>query len=91
MKTAMHKLIEYFEQQLSLQKNSQIKYTGGEAYFDALDVCKNALKEEKLQWTGAYVQAKMENHTMPYGVEYLNKVAKAEEEAERHYNETFNQ
>lgn len=40
-------LIEYFEQQLRLQRESKIKYTGEEAYFDALDVCKNTLKAKQ--------------------------------------------
>ncbi len=41
---SVHKLKEYFEQQLSLQRSSEIKYTGEEAYFDAVDVCNNTLK-----------------------------------------------
>lgn len=44
MENSLEKLIEYFEQQLNLQRSSEIKYTGEEAYFDAVDVCKNALK-----------------------------------------------
>lgn len=44
MENTLEKLIEYFEQQLKMQRESQIKYTGEEAYFDAVDVCKNALK-----------------------------------------------
>lgn len=44
MEDTLEKLIEYFEQQLKLQRESKIKYTGEEAYFDSVDVCKNALK-----------------------------------------------
>ena len=45
-KQKIEKLINYFEQQLRLQRSSEIKYTGEEAYFDAVDVCKNALKSD---------------------------------------------
>lgn len=44
MENTLEKLIEYFEQQLRSQRESDIKYTGEEAYFDSVDVCKNALK-----------------------------------------------
>jgi len=44
MEDTLEKLLEYFEQQLNLQRSGEIKYTGEEAYFDAVDVCKNELK-----------------------------------------------
>jgi NTP pyrophosphatase (non-canonical NTP hydrolase) len=48
-KTAIQKLIEYFEQQLSLQRSSEIKYTTEEALVDAIDVCKNAQKTKEIE------------------------------------------
>lgn len=49
VESVIEKLIVYFEQQLSLQRSSEIKYTGEEAYFDAVDVCKNAIKIKNRQ------------------------------------------
>ncbi len=40
----LSKLIEYFEQQLRLQRSSEIKYTTEDALVDAIDVCKNIVK-----------------------------------------------
>lgn len=52
--TAIQKLIEYFQQQLDLQKTSEIKYTTEEAFVDAIDICKNSLKIEKEQIKEAF-------------------------------------
>lgn len=55
METVLQELIKYFEQQLSLQRESNIKYTGEEAFFDALEICRNAFKtKEKKQLINAY-------------------------------------
>jgi hypothetical protein len=32
----------------------------------------------------------MKNNKLPYGMEYLNKLAKVEEQAEKYYNNNFN-
>jgi hypothetical protein len=44
MEKELEKLIEYFEQQLRLQRSNEIKYTAEDAYIDVIDVCKNVLK-----------------------------------------------
>jgi len=55
MKTAMQEAILYFEQQLSLQRTSKIKYTTEEALVDAIQVCKNAANTiERNQIIDAY-------------------------------------
>ena len=38
-----------------------------------------------------YIDLKMKNNKLPYGMQYLNKLTKLEEEAEQSYNETFKQ
>lgn len=40
----LQKLIDYFSQQLSMQVKGEIKYSGSEAYEDAMEVCQNLLK-----------------------------------------------
>ncbi len=53
------KLEEYFEQQLNLVKTGTIKYTGEEAFMDALDVTKNyfrtatQLSSQQMRWVKA--------------------------------------
>jgi hypothetical protein len=75
--TAVEHLIEYFEQQLRLQRESKIKYTAEEAYIDALDVCKNAYNtKEKQQIIEAYNEGHVAN--------------KYKADSEQYYNEQFN-
>ena len=38
-----------------------------------------------------YIDLKMKNNKLPYGMQYLNKLSKLEEEAEQYYNKTFKQ
>ncbi len=38
---------------------------------------------------GTYIDLKIKNNKLPYGLDYLNKLAKVEEEAEQYYNEKF--
>jgi len=38
-----------------------------------------------------YIDLKMKNNKLPYGMQYLNKLTKLEEEAEKYYNKTFKQ
>lgn len=38
---------------------------------------------EKQDFIGAYLDKKMKNHGLPYGMAYLNKVARHEEDAEK--------
>ena len=40
---------------------------------------------------GTYIDLKIKNNKLPYGLEYLNKLAKVDEEAKQYYNETFKQ
>ena len=54
--TAISKLINYFEQELRLHKTGEYKFTVEEKLFDAIEVCKNAIKLEKQQIKDAYNQ-----------------------------------
>jgi len=47
-------------------------------------------KEQKKELViGTYIDLKIKNNKLPYGLEYLNKLAKVEEKAKQYYNEKF--
>lgn len=47
-------------------------------------------KEQKKELViGTYIDLKIKNNKLPYGLEYLNKFAKLEEKAKQYYNEKF--
>jgi hypothetical protein len=49
-------------------------------------------KEQKKQLViFFYIDLKMKNNKLPYGMKYLNKLSKLEEEAEQYYNKTLKQ
>jgi hypothetical protein len=57
---------------------------------DVMKKAKMMEKEQKKQLVIAtYVDLKMKNNKLPYGLEYLNKLADLEEEAENYYNKHF--
>jgi hypothetical protein len=39
---------------------------------------------------GTYIDLKMKDYKLPYGMKYLDKISELEEEAEQYYNQTFN-
>jgi hypothetical protein len=58
--TPIQELKEYFEQQLRLYRNSEIKYTTEEALVDAIQVCQNATTKEQQAFEDAF-EAGQEN------------------------------
>jgi hypothetical protein len=59
-------------------------------FLEELNKAKEMEKEQiKAFVVGTYVDLKMKNNKLPYGIEYLNKLAIIEEKAEQYYNETF--
>ena len=54
------------------------------------DKATELLEEEKRQIVGAYVQGKMDEHDLPYGMAYLSKLNSSEQSAEQYYNQTYN-
>lgn len=48
-----------------------------------------AERMHKEQIIGTYVHLKMKNNKLPYGMKYVMKLQKIEDEAEQYYNETF--
>ena len=57
-----------------------------------LEQAKEMEKEQKKELVIAtYTYLKMKNNKLPYGMKYLNKLSKLEEEAEEYYNQTFKQ
>jgi len=73
--TIMSKMVEYFEQQLSIQRTSNIKYSTEEALLDAVDVCKNAIKIERQQIEEAFVAGdERGTNNIPFNAEqYFNQ------------------
>lgn len=44
------------------------------------------MNNEKQKFIGEYLDKKMKNHGLTYGIAYLSKLANAEEEAEKKWN-----
>jgi predicted DNA-binding protein YlxM (UPF0122 family) len=55
-KTIVQQLKGYFEQQLSLHEDGEIKYTTKEALEDAVEVCKKAISVEKKQLVNFHIE-----------------------------------
>lgn len=89
-RTVLQELIEYFEQQLALQRESNIKYTGEEAFFDALDICKNAYStKEKQQIKDAFNQGYREGFTDGNNWSENEKDVAEFEDADNYYKNKF--
>ena len=59
---------------------------------ELLEQAKQMEKGQKKELViGTYIDLKIKNNKLPYGLEYLNKLAKVDEEAKQYYNETFKQ
>jgi len=82
--TVVSKLLEYFEQQLRIQRTSNIKYSTEEALLDAVDVCKNAIKVERQQIEEAYQSGG--TNALKYIRDYPIYVTK-----EEYYNQKYTQ
>ncbi len=79
--TAVEWLIEQIE---------QYTLTFGPIPSYKLNHLKQQAKEmEKEQIIGTYVHLKMKNNKLSYGMKYIMKLQKIEDDAERYYNETF--
>lgn len=76
MKTAMQMLIDDLDAELKAK-----------GIFPNWDMY---LEEEKRHIVGAYVQGKMDEHDLPYGMAYLSKLNSSEQSAEEYYNQTYN-
>lgn len=80
MKTAMQQLIEWYD-----KHREQIIFSD-----TIIKKATELLEEEKRQIVGAYVQGKMDEHDLPYGMAYLSKLNSSEQSAEQYYNQTYN-
>ena len=77
--------------QIVLDKLNHLEAEYGRQYPQFASWLIEGLETEKQQIIGNYVQGRMCKHNLPYGLEYLNKVAQAEEDAEQYYSSTFKQ
>ena len=83
--TVVSKLIEYFEQQLRIQRTSNIKYSTEEALLDAVDVCKNAIKVERQQIEEAH------QNGFYCGNDVANGLLPEHSSSSDYYNQTYTQ
>jgi len=82
MKTAVEWLFNQIPDHLRLTQSG----------FEMLQQAKEMDEEQKKQLViFFYIDLKMKNNKLPYGMQYLNKLTKLEEEAEKYYNKTFKQ
>lgn len=90
MKTVVKELLEYFEQQLRLHRSSEIKYTTEEAWVDAINIYKNALKtKEAEQIKAAFNQGYREGFDDAESDVGSDKDVREFDDAKNYYNETF--
>jgi hypothetical protein len=75
-----------------IEENTLIEYIAREEWEDIIDYAKRMDESDKKQLViDTYINLKMKNNKLPYGMRYLNKLTKVEEDAEQYYNETFKQ
>jgi predicted DNA-binding protein YlxM (UPF0122 family) len=55
-KTIVQQLKGYFEQQLSLHEDGEIKYTTKEALIDAVEICEKSIAVEKKQLVDFHIE-----------------------------------
>jgi uncharacterized protein YacL (UPF0231 family) len=59
---------------------------------EIVELAKEMEKEQKKELViGTYIDLKMKDCQLPYGMEYHNKLLETEEEAEQYYNGTYKQ
>jgi len=75
-----------------IEENTLIEYIAREEWEDIIDYAKRMDESDKKQLViDTYINLKMKNNKLPYGMRYLNKLTKVEEDAEQYYKETFKQ
>jgi predicted secreted protein len=88
--TVVSELISYFQQQLRLQRESKFKYTGEEAFVDAIDICKNAFAtKEKQQIKDAFNHGYREGFSDGNSWYENEKDVSEYEDAENYYKSTY--
>lgn len=88
-KTAIQELVEYFGQQLRLQRSSEIKYTTEEALVDAIQVCQNTIRtKEKEQIKSAFNQGYRDGEIDSQSMANEEDISSFEN-AENYYNNKF--
>jgi hypothetical protein len=75
-----------------IEENTVIEYIAREEWEDIIEYAKRMDEADKKQLViDTYVDLKMKNNKLPYGMQYLDKLTKLEEEAEKYYNKTYEQ
>ena len=79
--------VEWLQQEVILQTNLPLNLENVLVFNKLIEQAKEMEKEQKKQLVIAtYVDLKMKNNKLPYGMEYLNKIAKLKEKAENYYH-----
>jgi hypothetical protein len=88
MKTA----VEKFWQDILEILPSRVETNMGMKLLKAHDKAKEMEKQQKKDLViGTYIDLKIKNNNLVFGMQYISELGKLEEEAEQYYNETFKQ
>lgn len=98
MKTAVEKIITEIDNEVDFLKTHQYvtEVRGrmiGLAFAKrvALELKEIEKEQNKQLVIATYVDLKMKDYKLPYGMKYLDKISELEDKAEQYYNETFKQ
>ena len=79
--------VEWFANRINIYfKNNDFLITYENEIYQAKEIEENQKKQLVI---GTYLDLKMKNNKLSYGIEYLNKISDLEEEAEQYYNKNF--
>tara|TARA_R110000868_G_scaffold53122_2_gene167078 strand:+ start:863 stop:1189 length:327 start_codon:yes stop_codon:yes gene_type:complete len=74
----------------SLSQELEKGIRGGDAWLELLEQAKELeSKQQKDMFIGGYTSHAMKGNKLPYGLEWLTKIAEIEEEAEELYDQHF--
>ena len=81
--------VEWFAKQVL--RSRQLGFISNEKFNELLEQAKEMDNQQKKDLViGTYIDLKMKDYKLPYGMKYLDKISELEEEAEQYYNQTFN-
>jgi hypothetical protein len=92
MKTAVEWQFEQFFNSFEKFNNRECTFNDYlKRNLEILEQAKEMYNQQKKDLViGTYIDLKMKDYKLPYGMKYLDKISELEEEAEQYYNQTFN-
>jgi hypothetical protein len=89
-KTIVQQLKSYFEQQLSLHTDGEIKYTAKEALTDAVEICEKSIAVEKKQLIDFHIEVMKDGLILEGNCEWDDKdLPTFEKQAEETYSRIY--